>query len=171
MRFNFRTTTLTVAILSFFLFCFGCEKDVGAGPVAPDFSLPDLNGRMKTLSQHRGQVVLLDFWATWCPPCRMSIPFLIKMQKKYAEKGFIVLGISADDPRRATDTSLKDFKKKYKINYPVMRYKQKVLNDYFFYGSMSLPTMFIIDREGRIRDKIIGFDPDHIARALEKLLG
>ena len=160
----------TVCFLACFFLDFGCKKDVGAGPVAPDFSLSDLSGKVHTLSKYKGNVVILDFWATWCPPCRMSIPELVKLQEKFKDKGLVILGVSMDDPWQTTNKYLQAFKEKFKINYATLRYDQKVIRDYFGYKSPVIPTMFIIDREGRIRDKHEGYRPGAIEKSLRGVL-
>ncbi len=172
MAFCFRSVNLIMILI--ILITFGCtqKKAIDNNPVAPDFALKDLSGKMQKLSDYRGRVVLLDFWATWCPPCRMSIPFLIEMRKKYADKEFTVLGISTDDPDEISNQQLNEFKEKFKMNYPVLRADNIVLHDYFRrMGSMALPTMFVVDRDGRVQSVIVGFNPDHIQSALLKLLG
>jgi len=155
-----------VTLVAFLFFNPGCHKDVKADPVAPDFSLLDLSGQMQTLSKHKGHVVILDFWATWCPPCRMSIPELVKIQEKYRDKGLTVIGVSIDDPHQASNAYIRAFREKFKINYTIVRYSNKVMFDYFGYASPSIPTMFVIDRDGKIRAKVVGFRPG----ALNKLL-
>jgi len=163
---------LTIWIVGLFLvfsLSSGCQHEAGAGPQAPDFSLPDLSGKTVTLKQHRGKVVVLDFWATWCPPCRASIPELAKMQDKYRDKGLVVLGISTDDKRKASDEYLQSFCKKLKINYVVLRYDYKVIEDYFGLQAPSLPTVYVIDREGRVRDKLVGHEPGALEKSLERL--
>ena len=148
----------------------GCQKEVEAGPTAPDFSLKDLSGQTVTLEQYRGKVVLLDFWATWCPPCRMTIPMLIKLQDKYRDDGLVILGISIDDPQQITDKDLRYFIKMNKINYPVLRYNQKVMKDYFEGERVSIPTMFVVDRNGKIRDMIVGYAPDPLKKSLAAVM-
>ncbi|MBW1782256.1 MAG: TlpA family protein disulfide reductase [Deltaproteobacteria bacterium] len=155
---------------SFYMFMAGCQKEVEAGPLAPDFSLSDISGGNVSLEQHRGSVVLLDFWATWCPPCRMTIPVLIDLQEQYKKKGLVILGISVDDPRQINDKDLFYFKKMTKINYPVLRSNQKVMEDYFAGERMAVPTMFVIDRNGRITDKIVGFQPDALEKSLAAVI-
>lgn len=161
---------LTMTLLASCLTNFGCQKEVGAGPMAPDFLLSDLSGKRMTLSDNRGQVVVLDFWATWCPPCRMTIPLLIELQEKYRKKGLVIIGISLDDPRRFTDEYLRAFKNKFRINYPILRYNNQVVKDYFGKGNPALPTMFVIDRSGKIRDKVVGYRPDPLKKSLRRLL-
>ena len=149
---------------------FGCQDEGGASSMAPDFSLRDLSGRMVSLKRLRGQVVVLDFWATWCPPCRMSIPELVKIQEKYRDKGLTILGISLDDPKMVPDRYIKAFKEKYQINYTILRYSEAVLEEYFGYNSPAIPTLFLIDDKGRLRDKLVGFIPGALEKSLLKLL-
>ena len=168
----FRDKSKIWILISFFLFIVivGCQKEVEAGPTAPDFSLKDLSGQTVTLEQYRGKVVLLDFWATWCPPCRMTIPLLIKLQEKYRDDGLVILGISIDDPQQITDKDLRYFIKMNKINYPVLRYNQKVMKDYFEGERVSIPTMFVVDRNGKIRDMIVGYAPDPLKKSLAAVM-
>jgi peroxiredoxin len=165
-RFIIRIIFLSALAIS----VFGCNKEIAAGPPAPDFSLNDLAGNTVTLKQYRGSIVILDFWATWCPPCRAAIPELVTMQKKYKDKKFVVLGISMDDPHKVTNEYLRAFSEKIKINYPVLRFDLKVLENYFGTEMPALPTLFIIDRNGLVRDKQVGFDADFLEGAVERLL-
>ena len=147
----------------------GCQPSAESGPMAPDFSLRDLSDQAVSLSDFRGRVVLLDFWATWCPPCRMSIPELVKLQDKYRDDGLEILGISLDDPQNELGRYLKEFKEKYKINYRILLFNNKIMQDYFGMESPAIPTMFVIDRDGKIREKIVGFDPKALNRSLARL--
>ncbi len=163
---------LAIGILTFLVFSFsifGCQEEVGAGPMAPDFSLKDMSGNEVSLKQFRGKVVLLDFWATWCPPCRTSIPDLVELYDKYKKKGFVVLGISMDSPLRVNDERLKHFGKILKINYPILRHNLDVVENYFGKKARSLPTMYVIDRKGRVRDVFEGHDPEALKKSLEGL--
>jgi peroxiredoxin len=140
----------------------GKEKDspipkVG-GPVslralgaAPAWQLTDLDGKVVTSEQLKGKVVVLDFWATWCGPCRMEIPGYIEMTKKYEKDGLVIVGISVD---AAGPEVVKDFVAKNKMNYPVVMADEKIIND--LGGVEAIPTTFLIDRSGQIRDKKIG---------------
>lgn len=119
-------------------------------PVAPDFSLPQLDGKPLALSSFRGKVVLLDFWATWCVPCREEIPRLVELQNKYGEKGLQIVGISMDD----SPDPVRTFYPQFKMNYPVVMGTAKTGEQYG--GVLGLPIAFLIDREGRIVKKHIG---------------
>ncbi len=162
--------TLAMRLAFVLLFSLGCQKEVGAGPIAPDFWLPDLTGEMATLQEYRGQVVLLDFWATWCLPCRVSIPELVELQQKYRSQGVAVVGVAMDDPAQTSDADLRKFAQKYKINYRILRYNQKIVQDYFPNETPPIPTLFVIDREGRIQDRLVGFTPGATERSLQKVI-
>jgi peroxiredoxin len=130
----------------------------GAAPVpptvAPAWKLKDVDGNTVALSQFRGKVVVLDFWATWCPPCRTEIPGYITLQKKYADDGLVIIGVSVD-----TDGvgPVKKFMKDMGMNYIVVMADDDIQNAYGPLGGY--PTTFIIDREGNIRDKKLGRKP------------
>lgn len=124
---------------------------------APDFSLKDLTGRTVKLSDYKGKVVLINFWATWCPPCKVEIPDLVKVYDTYKKKGFVILAISLDDdPGKVVPPFVVDFKKdkKVSINYPML-VGDEAVNDAFG-GIRGIPTTFLIDRKGVIRKKYIG---------------
>ena len=159
-----------VALLLWMFFLAGCGGE-GDGPsTAPDFQLKDLAGNHVGLVDHKGKIVLLDFWATWCGPCRLSIPELVKLQKTYREQDLVVLGISMDDPQIYNNNFLRAFKEKFKINYPILRADEKVRRAYFKDERIGIPTMFVIDREGRIVDKMVGFMPGAMEKAIKKLI-
>ena len=121
---------------------------------APDFTLYTLDGEEVRLSDYLGKVVILDFWATWCPPCRKGIPDLISIQNEYKNE-LVVIGISLDQP--ATQDQLVPFIESYGINYPVVLGNIEVSTAY---GNIqAIPTSFIIDQEGNIINKYIGLVP------------
>ncbi|HUI80720.1 MAG TPA: TlpA disulfide reductase family protein [Bryobacteraceae bacterium] len=118
--------------------------------IAPDFALKDGDGKVVHLSDYRGKVVLLDFWATWCGPCKIEIPWFVDFQREHRE-GFAVLGVSMDD--EGWDV-VKPFLAKQKVNYRVMMGNDQTSQ---LYGGIdALPTTFLIDREGRIAAVHVG---------------
>ncbi|MCL6493725.1 MAG: TlpA family protein disulfide reductase [Ignavibacterium sp.] len=135
---------------------------------AADFKLKTLEGKEVKLSDYRGKIVIIDFWATWCPPCRKGIPDLISLQEEF-KKDLVVIGISLDQQNTIKD--LKPFIENYKINYPVVLGDEKVVKDYG--GISAIPTSFIIDQKGNIVDSHIGLVPktvytDQIKSLLKK---
>lgn len=147
-----------------------CHKGGEAGAIAPDFVLSDLNNRPVSLKEYRGRLVILDFWATWCYACRMSIPELIRLQSAYGGKGLSVVSISLDSPDYVSNKDLLKFKEGLGINYRILRGDMKVVTDYFGDEKPKIPTMFVIDRSGRIKAKIVGFNPVALRQVLERLL-
>jgi cytochrome c biogenesis protein CcmG/thiol:disulfide interchange protein DsbE len=127
------------------------EKKTPHG-LAPDFTLKAFDGRVITLSQLKGKVVLLDFWATWCAPCRESIPHLIQLHKNYRERGFELVGMNVD---RGDIEVVRRYIKSMDIPYPVVTAPEEVLRAYRVTG---IPAAFLIDREGKIRERIAGFN-------------
>ena len=118
--------------------------------IAPDFSLPDLTGQRLSLSSYRGKAVLLDFWATWCDPCREEIPHFVELQSKYRDRGLQIVGVSMDDGPEP----VRDFYQRFKMNYPVVMGNAKIGELYG--GVLGLPIAFLIGRDGRIYGKHIG---------------
>jgi peroxiredoxin len=118
--------------------------------LAPDFTLSDASGRAVKLSDFRGQVVLLDFWATWCVPCTTEIPWFVEFQQTYRDRGLAVLGVSFDDDGWK---AVKPYLEAKRIDYPVMIGNDAVSDNY---GVGSLPTTLLIDKEGRIAVTHVG---------------
>jgi thiol-disulfide isomerase/thioredoxin len=141
-----------LCIVGLFLFPH-CAREKKTSPaLAPDFTLNTLDDQEITLSKLKGKVVLLDFWATWCGPCRESIPHLVHLYKTYRENGFEMIGISLDkgDPQ-----VVRNFAKSMDIPYPIVIAPEEVMRNY---KVTKIPTSFLIDKEGRIRESITGFN-------------
>ena len=118
---------------------------------APDFTLKDADGKSVHLSDYKGKVVLLDFWATWCGPCAMEIPWFVEMQRRQKDKGFAVLGVSMDDDGW---NAVKPFVSSLGVNYRIVMGNDETAQ---LYGGVdALPTTFLIDREGRIAAVHVG---------------
>ena len=128
-----------------------CAKQEQSSSLAPDFSLKTLDGQEITLSRLRGKVILIDFWATWCGPCRESIPHLIHLHNTYQAKGFEVIGLSQD---KGDVETVRNFVKSLDIPYPIAMSPEEVSRSF---GVSALPTAFLVDREGRIQQKMLGF--------------
>jgi peroxiredoxin len=139
---------------------------LGAAPVtptpAPAWSLKDVDGNVVSFAQYQGKVVVVDFWATWCVPCRAEIPGYIALQNKYAKDGLVIVGISTD---QGGPGPVKKFIAKYAVTYPIVMSDGNV--EGAFGGIDGIPTTFIIDRTGRIRERKIGSEP---AAVFEKVL-
>lgn len=118
---------------------------------APNFALKDADGKMVHLADYKGKVVLLDFWATWCGPCRIEIPWFTDIERKEKDKGFAVVGVSMDDEGWKV---IKPFVSEMKINYRVLLGDDDVAHAYG--GLDALPTTFLIDREGKIASVHVG---------------
>ncbi|NOX19787.1 MAG: TlpA family protein disulfide reductase [Nitrospirae bacterium] len=145
-------TVLCVFVLSFSSVAQSSPWDIDAlvGTFAPDFTLQDLKGNKVSLIDFRGKVVLLNFWATWCPPCREEIPSLNKLMSQYQDKGLVIIGVSSDSSYKR----LKAFARKYKINFIVLH--DATITVTRKYKVFSLPTTFLINKRGRIVQKFIG---------------
>jgi cytochrome c biogenesis protein CcmG/thiol:disulfide interchange protein DsbE len=143
---------IACALLAAVLFAVGCSAGLSqdTGSKAPDFTLPDTEGKAVSLSQYAGRVVILDFFADWCPPCRREIPDFIELEKIYGPKGFSMVGVALVGPEDA-----KRFAEETGINYPVLIDDGKVSDSY---GPIrSIPTTFVIDKDGKIAKKYIGY--------------
>lgn len=143
------------------------EASASATRTAPEFALEDLSGKVVRLSDSAGQVRLVDFWATWCPPCREEIPSFKELHRDYGEKGLKILAISMDDDAKKV---LPPFLAKWEVPYTNLIGTEEVAQS--FPGVVGLPTTFLIDREGRIIETFVGGTPKHEMEAqVRKLLG
>ncbi len=116
-------------------------------PRRPDFSLPDLNGKMQSINNWNGKVIMVNFWASWCPPCRREIPGLNRLYKNYQKQGFVILGVALDDAQ-----SVRNFLDPLEINYPILLGEKGGINISNAYGNElgALPFTVIINRKGHI---------------------
>lgn len=140
---------------------------LGKSTPAPDFTLARLNGGTLKLSDLRGKAVLLNFWATWCGPCKIETPWLVEMQNEYGSQGLQVVGVAMDD---SGNDEIEKFAKEMGMNYPILLGKEAVGDEYG--GVLALPESFFIGRDGKIVDRIIGLKgraeiEDSIKKALD----
>jgi peroxiredoxin len=148
MRASKIASTLAVSVLlACAVLAVGCSKRKVATnrKAAPEFSLKDANGKTVHLSDYRGKVVLLDFWATWCGPCKIEIPWFMEFETHFKDQGFAVLGVSMDEDGWA---AINPYVRDRKMNYRVLLGDDKVSTSYG--GLDALPTTLLIDREGNI---------------------
>jgi thiol-disulfide isomerase/thioredoxin len=124
---------------------------LGKSTVAPNFTLETLDGKNMSLSDLRGKAVLLNFWATWCGPCKIETPWLVELQKEYGSQGLQVVGVAMDDSGK---DDIEKFAKDMGVNYPVLLGKEAVGDAYG--GVPALPESFFIGRNGKIVERIIG---------------
>jgi peroxiredoxin len=140
--------TSTVLLLACALLVTGCSKPTAAKKsrkAAPEFNLKDANGQTVHLSDYKGKVVLLDFWATWCGPCKVEIPWFMEFENQFKNQGFAVLGVSMDEDGWA---AINPYVRDRKMNYRVLLGNDQVSNSYG--GLDALPTTLLIDRAGDI---------------------
>jgi len=151
------------------------RADANVGIPAPDVTFKNLDDQGVPLSEYRGKVMLVNFWATWCEPCQVEIPWLIEMQQKYSSRGFTVLGVDVDDEDNkvvSAYTTKELFNvngQKLPMNYPILRGNDAVADK--FGGLLGYPTSFLISRDGKIVKKVQGLiSYDEIAQAIESQL-
>ena len=139
---------------------------LGYGTPAPNFTLQTLDGKNLSLSDLRGKAVLVNFWATWCGPCKIETPWLVEMQNQYGSAGLQVVGVAMDDSGKE---DIEKFAKDMGVNYPVLLGKEAVGDAYG--GVPALPESFFVGRDGKIVDRIIGLKGrDEIEDAIKKAL-
>jgi len=148
-------TIRTVLSLSFAFLTASLVFSAPVDPVpAPNWTLKDLSGKDVSFAELKGKVVVVDFWATWCAPCRVEIPGYIALQKKYESKGLVIVGISVDAQGPGV---VKKFVEQQGINYRIVMANDEVQAAFGgAEGLTAIPTTFIIDRTGKIRDRKVG---------------
>jgi peroxiredoxin len=155
--------TFVVAMVVMVMVLFGIERagrsagHLGApradveDKVAPDFALQSIDGKTVRLSDFRGKAVLLNFWATYCAPCRIEMPWFVELQDRYAAEGLQVVGVAMDD---ASPDDIEKFASELGVNYPILVGEETVGNAYG--GVQFLPSTFYIGRDGKVVDKVFG---------------
>jgi peroxiredoxin len=138
------------------------------GQLAPDFELQSLEGKNVKLSDFRGKAVLLNFWATYCGPCKIEMPWFVEMQKEFGPQGFQIVGVAMDD---ASTEDIAKFAKEMGVNYPILLGKESVGQSYGGIGV--LPTTYFVDRDGKITAREFGLQSrsvfvDNIKKALSQ---
>jgi len=141
------------------------------GTMAPDFTLPVLqgaDGKTLQLSSLKGKAVLVNLWATWCEPCKVELPWLVELQKKYGDQGFVILGVTSKD--ESSDETILAFAHKMKMNYPILRGNSKVDD---LYPSTGLPLSIFVDRSGKVVRRVVGIAAEEsvMEDAVKKALG
>jgi peroxiredoxin len=143
---------LTLTVLSVFT-AFAYAEPIDPLP-APSWTLKDVNGKAVSFEQFKGKVVVVDFWATWCAPCRVEIPGYIELQKKYGSDRLVIVGMSVDAQGPGV---VKKFIEQHGINYQIVMADDDVQAAFGgAEGLTAIPTTFIIDRDGKIRDRKVG---------------
>ncbi len=141
-------------------------------PLVLDTELKSMNGRPIKLSDYAGKVLVVNLWATWCGPCRMEIPELVKLHKEYRAKGFEVVGLSTENPVASAE-GVRRFAQEFKMDYPVGWATQEVAIT-LMQGRDAIPQSFVISRDGRILKRFIGFNaaatPQQLRDAIEEAL-
>ena len=121
------------------------QSTLSPGSAAPDFELKSLEGKNVKLSDYRGKAVLLNFWATWCAPCKIEMPWFVELNKKYQAQGLVIVGVAMDD---SSEDEITKFAKEMGVNYPILLGKDAVGDAYG--GVQFLPSTFYIGRDGKI---------------------
>ena len=141
-------------------------------PLVLDTELKSINGRPIKLSEFSGKVLVVNLWATWCGPCRMEIPELVKFRKEYRSKGLEVVGLSTENPQ-ASDAGVRRFAQEFKMDYPVGWATPEVAMT-LMQGRDAIPQSFVIGRDGRILKRFVGFSlaatPQQLRDAIEEAL-
>jgi thiol-disulfide isomerase/thioredoxin len=156
-----------IALLTGSLLLSGCEEKRPITGKVPTVALKSYSGETFTLAGDDKEVTLLVFWATWCQPCLMEMPTLVKLHDKYRGRNFRVVSINVDDPE---GQKVKSIARDYGINYPVLVGNEEIMKQ--FGGIVALPTSFLIGRDGRIREKLQGLYPEeHLEQLVLQVLG
>ena len=146
-----RCMSLRVIVFAAMMTAFSPASVLGQEQVAPQFTLKDLNGRTVRLSDYQGKVVLINFWATWCPPCRAEMPDLVRLQREHGKEGLQIIGVTYPPEKKER---VRRFARSLKVNYPIIlgtrQFKARFSSD------ETLPLTIVINRDGKVSDIISG---------------
>lgn len=132
-----------------------------------DYEVPMIEGGTLKLSDYRGKVLVVDFWAEWCGPCRQEIPQLVRINKQNRERGVEIVGLHIDDRGRTTPQQIRRFIEQYSINYPIAMASDDMFTAYLGTEEDTIPQTLVFDRKGRLVKHFVGYGPSH-ARALDE---
>ncbi|MGE5432624.1 MAG: redoxin domain-containing protein [Syntrophomonadaceae bacterium] len=172
---NLIFTGILIAVIAIFFIVNNSRNEPAQGPYPPNYKGASANAELTSttgmkikLSDYKGKVVLLDFWATWCPPCRKGIPDLISLKNEFKGKDFEIIGISVDQENTLNDVI--PFIQQYGINYPVVYYDPSALASF---GSVeSIPTSFVLDKTGKVVSSYVGLtEKSNFEKDIKKALG
>jgi peroxiredoxin len=153
-------TVLVILAASFLLAVEQVDAAPRSGQQSPNFKVISTSGQTITQENYRGHVLILDFFATWCQPCRLSIPHLVEMNRKYGKQGLHILGLSVDEGGERIVTSFTD---EFRVNYPLALAGDSTTADF---GVRSVPIMYVIDKKGKVAEIYRGYSHE-MSRALE----
>jgi thiol-disulfide isomerase/thioredoxin len=163
-----RRTEFVLSFIFILVILLACGKTSEVKNPKPDFDfdLPDLNGKIVSLEDFRGKVLIINFWATWCPPCEEEIPKLNQLQKKYKNEGLVVIGIALD---KDSLNLVEPFIRKKRVGYPILVGNEQLLRSLKDFSGV--PTTLIVDQKGNLKKKYDGsFDKDDLEKSLKELL-
>jgi len=158
---SFIRTLLIIIAASFLTAPGSADAAPQSGQIAPSFKVISTTGQSITQENYRGYVLILDFFATWCPPCRQSIPHLVDLNRKYGKQGLQILGLSVDEDGERV---VKTFANEFRVNYPLALAGDSTAVDF---GVRSVPVMYLIDKKGRVAEVFRGYS-DEMARSMEQ---
>jgi len=140
------------------------SKPAATKSAIPDFDVPTMNGENIKLSAYKGKVVVLDFWATWCPPCRDEIPQLVRIANQFRSKGVEVIGLHIDDQGRSSPQQIRKFIQDFDISYTVGMASEDMFIAYLGREETAIPQTLVFDRNGKVVAHLIGYNDGHAAK-------